>query len=406
VYYVSPSGSDSNPGTFSAPWRSVQIAALKLRAGETAILLDGTYEEPQILFANFGSPGAPITIRAKNKWGAIISSTSGCNPAISIDKSYITIEDVRFSVSPNNVACPSMSSANAAVRCWNIGSDPSPSNPHTGTVGCTIRGVMVEASTARTVGIKTNQDFSLVENNEIHSSLEAFNNYGTIFRNNTIYGGDGWGDSVYGKGGVRNLQIYNNVVHATQGSGRGLFIGGSAGCCWYDSSAHIEAYNSVAYNNIIIAAGGSNIGSLGMTGAQDSAVFNNVVFGGRLFLTQGSQNGYDPRPAPTNPTIMNNIVNCNGDTAVSEYTGWTYGGTMTIDHNNFYNCASAPGQSHPISGDPLFVDPSSDWHLKQGSPALGTGVEVNVPAFNGVSMDLSQNKDGFTRTTPWNLGAY
>ena len=102
VYYVSPGGSDANAGTASAPWRSIQAAAQHLQAGETAVLMDGTYEEGSIVFANSGTAANPITIKAQNKWGAVLSSISGNRPAISIDKSYITIEDLRISVSPNN----------------------------------------------------------------------------------------------------------------------------------------------------------------------------------------------------------------------------------------------------------------------------------------------------------------
>ena len=56
----------------------------------------------QIILHNSGTAANPITIKAQNKWGAVLSSISGDNPAISIDGSYITIEDMRISVSPNN----------------------------------------------------------------------------------------------------------------------------------------------------------------------------------------------------------------------------------------------------------------------------------------------------------------
>ena len=45
IFYVSSNGSDSNPGTLVAPWRTISTAALKLAEGDTAIVLDGTYEE-------------------------------------------------------------------------------------------------------------------------------------------------------------------------------------------------------------------------------------------------------------------------------------------------------------------------------------------------------------------------
>ena len=307
VYYVSPGGSDSNAGSASAPWHSIQTAAQRLKAGETAILLDGTYTEGQVQFANSGTAASPITIKAQNKWGAVLSSMSGDNPAISINQSYITIENLRISVSPNNPWSGVNNSANAAIRAWSTNT-PSAANPSTGLVGATIRGVLVDYSPMHSVGIKTNQDFSLVENCEVHSSIEAFNNQGTTFRNNTVYGGDYWGDSVYGKGGVRNFQVYGNVVHMTNANGRGLFIGGNSSGWWYDPVTHYEAYNSIAHDNIVYnETGRTGVAALGLVGTLNCTLQNNTVTnGGALFLGKGSEVGLDPRPDPTNSTLINN----------------------------------------------------------------------------------------------------
>jgi len=405
VFYVSPNGSDSNSGTLDAPWRTIEGTAQKLVAGDTAILLDGVYEEGWFRFTNSGTATKPITIRAQNKWGAVVSSRSGCQPAIDIDKSYITIEDIRIAVSASNVNCDRVTATNAAITCWES-NGPSPSNPSTGTVGCKIRGIKVDPSSARTLGIKVRQDYSLVENSEVHSSLEAFNNVGTVFRNNVVYGGDAWGDSIYGKAGVRNMQIHDNIIHFSQG-GRGLFLGGNSSCCWFDSSTHIEAYNSVAYNNVVINEGGQSFAaSLGMVGTQDSALFNNVVVGGQVFFTLGSQSGYDPLPSNANPTVKNNIISCNGAAGTSSWN-MSYTGNLTLDYNNFHNCSSGiPTQPHSILGDPLFVNPSSDWHLQQGSPAFSSGVQLNFLGFDGQTIDLSKNKDGIVRMQRWSLGIY
>jgi len=44
-YYVAATGSDSNPGTKTAPWRTIQHAANTARAGSTVNVRDGVYEE-------------------------------------------------------------------------------------------------------------------------------------------------------------------------------------------------------------------------------------------------------------------------------------------------------------------------------------------------------------------------
>src|SRR5438034_10559155 len=45
TYYVAPTGSDSNPGTSAAPWRTIQKAANTLNGGDTVIVNAGTYNE-------------------------------------------------------------------------------------------------------------------------------------------------------------------------------------------------------------------------------------------------------------------------------------------------------------------------------------------------------------------------
>ena len=44
-FYVSTAGDDSNPGTETAPWRTVQHAADMVRAGSTVNVRGGVYEE-------------------------------------------------------------------------------------------------------------------------------------------------------------------------------------------------------------------------------------------------------------------------------------------------------------------------------------------------------------------------
>lgn len=401
TFYVSPNGADSNPGSQTLPWKSIGRAASILTAGDTAIIMDGTYTEPQIKFTQSGTASQPIVIRAENKHQAVLSSTSGCNPNISIYGSYITIEDLRSSISPSNVACGSHNSADGTgVRCWHT-NPATPSNPSTGSMGCVVRGMLFDASPARSHAVKTSQDYSIVENCLSNSGIEAFNNYGAIFRNNVIVGGDAWDTSLVAKGGVRNFEAYNNVIRIRSKWGVGIVIGGKTGTQWlYDSSSGIEAYNSVAYNNVVLDESGTGSGaqSLGMMGAKDGFLFNNIIQGGQLFL----QPGY-AGVASTNPTLKNNIITCLGNALLGQ---WAYVGTLTIDYNNFYNCSAFPPQIHSIVGNPLFVDSRSDWHLTSGSPAIGKGTPITAIGFKGETLTVNKDRDGKLRTPPWDLGIY
>jgi hypothetical protein len=64
AYYVDArQGNDAQAGTLDRPWRTLQHAADRLRAGDTLYLRSGTYYE-HVLLTVSGQPGRPVTIRA------------------------------------------------------------------------------------------------------------------------------------------------------------------------------------------------------------------------------------------------------------------------------------------------------------------------------------------------------
>jgi parallel beta helix pectate lyase-like protein/uncharacterized protein DUF1565 len=126
-YYVAPNGVDSNPGTLTAPLRTIQQAVNLAKAGDTVVVADGTYGPEghytcgnicsqkgyaaPVVFYNSGTASAPITITAQNKWGAILDcnlpygySGDGTDGVQACDTyfdfqsnaSYITIRDFQI----------------------------------------------------------------------------------------------------------------------------------------------------------------------------------------------------------------------------------------------------------------------------------------------------------------------
>jgi hypothetical protein len=74
VYYVDPKGSDGNPGTSAAPFRSLQRAADAVRAGDTVVARRGVYSGSGRIVSlhRSGTANAWITFRSEQKWGAVI----------------------------------------------------------------------------------------------------------------------------------------------------------------------------------------------------------------------------------------------------------------------------------------------------------------------------------------------
>jgi Concanavalin A-like lectin/glucanases superfamily/Protein of unknown function (DUF1565) len=106
TYYVSTTGNDSNPGTEAAPFLHVSKGAAAAQAGDTVIVMNGTYgNEGQlanldtvgavVTMSNSGVAGKPITIEAQTRGGVILNASStvlsplGCYGAWSyFDLSY------------------------------------------------------------------------------------------------------------------------------------------------------------------------------------------------------------------------------------------------------------------------------------------------------------------------------
>jgi len=67
TYYVDPNGSDSNPGSESAPWKTPGKASYSAFAGDIVIFNDGLYTVlSSVRFKNLGTESNPITFKAKN----------------------------------------------------------------------------------------------------------------------------------------------------------------------------------------------------------------------------------------------------------------------------------------------------------------------------------------------------
>ncbi|HEY7098300.1 MAG TPA: right-handed parallel beta-helix repeat-containing protein [Terriglobales bacterium] len=96
-FYVSTAGSDSNPGTESAPWRTVQHAADIARAGSTINVRGGVYEELVSINASGNASDGFITFKSYPGETAILDADhftpSGRQAVLTIqNQSYVRIE--------------------------------------------------------------------------------------------------------------------------------------------------------------------------------------------------------------------------------------------------------------------------------------------------------------------------
>src|SRR5947208_5952989 len=106
-YYVSPQGSDSNPGTSAQPFRTITRAYSLASAGTTIIVMPGVYIDHSsgwgLHLGASGTASSPIVLKSQVRGGAIIDgqNASDRNEGIYIDGSYNIVDGFEIRGGPN-----------------------------------------------------------------------------------------------------------------------------------------------------------------------------------------------------------------------------------------------------------------------------------------------------------------
>jgi hypothetical protein len=232
TFYVARGGSDSNPGTWERPWRSVQKALNTLRPGERALVRGGTYVEDHVL-DRAGTRTAPITIAASPRERVVLRAASRSGDTyplrIASGGAYARIQGFVLERAKGT------SSANVYFE----GSAHHVELLHNDIRFSQDQGVFAEASTRnlyiignrihdngrghvveqhQSHGIYIEGRDHLIANNVVYGHPHGFGiqvypqNHGTIVVANTIVGSGHSGIVVGGHEGVGKITIRNNVI--------------------------------------------------------------------------------------------------------------------------------------------------------------------------------------------------
>lgn len=92
TFYVSPSGSNENPGTFEQPWATVQYAASRAVPGDTILFLPGEYHGV-LRPTRSGSAEAPIVFKSLERRQARLVGDAGASHAVDLSGiEYVHVE--------------------------------------------------------------------------------------------------------------------------------------------------------------------------------------------------------------------------------------------------------------------------------------------------------------------------
>lgn len=192
-----------------------------------------------------------------------------------------------------------------------------------------------------------------------------------------------------------NTQIYNNVIHNI----------GPAGCGTWYHGIYLSTSGTIK-NNIVYANVGGGIHMWHDATRVD--VINNTTFANGFGIIVGS-NGFFNKPA--NPgdyfNVMNNIVANNTIQGISEQgttgTHNLYKNNLVWNNNKNWQHQNGTVDTGTINADPQFVNAAAhDFHLKESSPAIDSGVQTYAPALDiegnvrpqGDSVDIGAYESG------------
>lgn len=405
TYYIDPSGNNSNPGTESQPWFSVQHAADMMIGGDMVYIKAGIYNEMVLLNTNSGTSGNDIVFSAFpgdegdvfiDGTGIMVPPYEGLFYLAGVD--HIQVIGIRVQNSKEAGFLAEYCSDISIINCQTY-------NTHSSGIG------IWDCNTV------------IIDNNDIdHASManqggaadvqECLTISGTInfeVRNNKVHDcpvNEMGGEGIDVKDASENGKVYNNEVYNLMYD-LGIYVDS-----WSSTCQNIEIYNNTVYNTTCgIALSAEDGGVL-----QDINVYNNLVYNNSengIIISNWAEDGLRK-----NIHITNNTIYQNGEVGVwgggifietdhvqnidirnnicCDNAAWQIAlcdpnnGTVSIDYNLIdqfmgYNepCEVEVRGTNYLEADPLFVNAyGNDFHLQSNSPCIDAGSSQNAPLFD------------------------
>jgi hypothetical protein len=347
IYWVAPTGVDTNGGSATKPLKTISKGIALARPGDVVYVKAGTYTE-RITITKSGSAASPI----------IISVAPG-------DIGHVRIRLARTLVA-NNPGTAVVRFENGARHVWFNGFviegyrgwPESPSNDDYGANGVTWSGG---------AGLGTRLTNNVIFNN-LHCGVKEMNHGGTsiLIAGNVIFenGTDGLDHGIYAP--ANEISVDGNIV-------------------FYNSGWGVHSYPSpvrqTLTRNILFFNGSGGI----LLAGSETRVFHNLALASRkgiLYFRGGSAFN----------KVLNNIFAFNTETDGGYDNG---GGKFGNPHDNLddFNCYSSPPDPriktglHEVYGDPRFVDAArGDFRLQPASRCIDAGTRVGFP-YSGAAPD-------------------
>lgn len=324
--YVSTTGSDSNAGTQTSPFKTILAASLAAQPGTTVHVAAGTYYGGFETTAS-GTASSPIHYVSDTRWGAVIVPPANSTSDTAWDNrgAYVIID------------------------------------------GFQVDGTHYQSGTVWQQGLYSAGSHSVIENNNVHNIAQ-----------NASAGSSGSAIALDGYYGATNIDAIGNVVHNIGPAGGSLIQG-----IYQATSGNIE-------NNVVDNVSGYGIHlwhDANHVNIVNNTVFNNqsggILVGGGDFHTTSGPDDYD---FIANNIVY---ANANSGIAEWGRTGThnvytnndSYGNTGS--YGNWY---LQNGNTHTadVNAAPQFVNYNAsgtgNYHLAATSPDIDKGTATHAPS--------------------------
>jgi len=426
TYYVSTSGNDSNPGTMSEPWRTIQHAANTVQAGDTVYVRQGIYREVVTLKSSGSATAGFITFSSYPGELATLDGTGqpiqgGQWGLFSIPShSYIVINgfEVRNYKTNKTADTPlgvwifgqgsNLQIVNNHIHNIETNAPANPQNCNSNAFGLTVYGTVGHQSIqalvisgnevdhnktgcSETLSVDGNVENFVISNNLIHDDnnigIDAigFEHVSPDPKTDQARDGEIRGNSVY------NITSYGNPDYGKQYAADGVYVdGGTRIVIEQNLINHVdlgiemasEHHNHVtsyviARNNLVYLdnSNGISMGGYGATrgGTDHCTAVNNTLFENG---TKGSNNNsgeFQIQFNATNNVYENNIVYANQQALFLNNFTHKPLHPAVIDYNLYYSKAGAANGNWTWEGKN---------YTGYDNYRTKTGLDAHSPAFS------------------------
>jgi hypothetical protein len=318
--YVSPSGSDGNPGTLAAPLATPGRALAVAAAGDTVLLRAGTYS----ITRSLAITQRGLTLRSyPGEWARIVAGTGDLTNLASVVVVYasrVVVEDLElqgasyYGIKLDDRDGPQSGIVIRGVKIHHTGRD--------GIKTQSADGVLIELCEISSTGVR---DASNAEGIDIMGSL------GATVRRNHVH--DIATTGIFVKAGTRQAVVESNRVERTGHAG--ILLGSESAAEFMRDGALYEASDSVARNNIVADTAMAGLGSI----AGDNVRFENntVINAARVNQAVFRAGANEYNTAPRNIVLKNNVLVLAPSSSRPMIHLNNYAGSIASDSNAWFS---------------------------------------------------------------------